>query len=377
MEEAKSLLEIIKCFLYEKECINNNNINENKLYKLAKTNSVSNFLQNWAQKNCKSEEIKTKVYNDYTTQIVKDTNQNIELEKILNILEENKIKTLLVKGVLMKDIYPQNYMRQMCDIDILVNESDFRKATKLLKNMGFHKFYNEEKHLTFIKPPFIVVELHRKLILEEDIGYEYFNDIWPLCVKYNNYKNIYQLDLENAYVFCILHLLIHFKFAGIKIKNILDVYLYNEKYKDNLNYNKLNNILESLDIKEFEENIKNISYKWFKSSQIGAFNEIETFILKGIRIDNRVNYSLGKNNGKISFITQLLFPKMKIMKKKYTILEKFPLLLPIMWISRICEDIFSTRIPLKTRFRTIKLIKEADKKDIQKLEHIYRKLGIK
>ena len=133
MKEAKSLLEIMKCFLNEKECIINSDIDENKLYHLAQVNSVSNFLQSWAQKYCKSEKIKTEIYKDYTTQIVKDTNQNIEIEKILNTLEENNIKTLVVKGVLMKDIYPQNYMRQMCDIDILVNDNDFKKPQKLWK----------------------------------------------------------------------------------------------------------------------------------------------------------------------------------------------------------------------------------------------------
>lgn len=202
MEEAKSLLEIVKCFLFEKNDMPNHNIDEEKLYHLAKINKLSNFLENWAEKYCKSEKIRNEIYQDYTAQIIKDTNQNIENEKILNTLEKNNIKTLVVKGILIKDIYPQNYMRQMCDLDILVNSNDFKKASELLKDMGYHKDYDQEKHLTFMKSPFFIVELHRKLVLKKDeIGYEYFNHIWPLCVTYKNYKNIYQLDITNAYVF--------------------------------------------------------------------------------------------------------------------------------------------------------------------------------
>lgn len=378
MKEAKYLLKIVKCFLLEKEIEVNQDIDEEKLYQLAKINSLSNFLENWAQKHAKSEKIKDKIYEDYVAQIVKDTNQNIETEKILNTLEKNNIKTLVVKGVLMKNIYPQNYMRQMSDIDILVDINNFKKATKIIENMSYRKYYNHEKHLVFSKPPFIFIELHRKLVLEKDvIGYEYFNDIWPLCTKYKDYKNIYQLDIDNAYIFCIIHLLSHFKFTGIKVKDILDVYLYHENYKDTLNYDKLSRIFENLGIQYFAENIKNIAYKWFGTDEIEDFDEVEKFILKGSSLDNRVNYSIGKSNGKFNFLMKELFPEMKIMQEKFPVLKKFPPLLPIMWITRIARDITSKSIPLKSRFDTIKLIKGADAEDIQKIKDIYHELGIK
>ncbi len=378
MKEAKILLEIVKCFLWEKEYTSYNDIDEEKLYQLAKINNLSNFLENWAQKYCKSEKIKNQIDQDYTTQIVKDTNQNIEIEKILTTFEKNKIRTLVVKGALMKNIYPQNYMRQMCDVDILVEDINFQKSSQIMKNMGYHRCHNHEKHLVFEKVPFMIVELHRKLVLEKDvIGYEYFNNIWPICIKYKDYENIYQLDINNAYVFCILHLLSHFKFTGIKMKDILDVYLYNETYKNSLDYDKLSQIFEDFEIQDFAENIKNIAYKWFGTDNVDDFDEIETFILKGSNLNNRVNYSIGKNNGKFKFFIKLLFPEMKIMKEKFPILKKFPPLLPVMWITRIVKDIGPEGLPLKTRFDTIKLIKEANSEDVQKIKDIYDKLGVK
>lgn len=378
MEEAKSLLEIVKYFLFEKDDMPNHNIDEEKLYHLAKINKLSNFLENWAEKYCKSEKIRNEIYQDYTAQIIKDTNQNIENEKILNTLEKNNIKTLVIKGILIKDIYPQNYMRQMCDLDILVNSNDFKKASELLKDMGYHKDHDQEKHLTFMKSPFFIVELHRKLVLKKDeIGYEYFNHIWPLCVTYKNYKNIYQLDITNAYVFCMVHLLTHFKFTGIKVKDILDIYLYNETYQDVLNDDTLNEIFKELDIRDFANNIKQIAYKWFGTNEISNFDETEKFILKGSSFYNQVNYSIGQNNGKCKFLIQLLFPKKQIMQEKFPILKKFPLLLPVMWINRIVKDIISKNTSFKNRLDTIKLIKEADEKDVQNIKDVYDRLGIK
>lgn len=378
MEEAKSLLKIVKCFLLEKDCTIDYDIDEEKLYQLAKINNLSNFLENWAQKYGKSEKIKNEIEKDYSAQIVKDTNQNIEIEKILNAFEENNIKTLVIKGILMKDIYPQNYMRQMCDIDILVGPDDLKKATKIMKDMGYQKYYNYEKHLIFTKTPLIVVELHRRLVLKKEvIGFDYFNDVWPFCVKYKNYENIYQLDIDNAYIFCIHHLLIHFKITGITVKDVLDVYLYNETYKDVLNYDTLNKVFQDLGILDFAENIKKIAYKWFGTDKIDDFDEVENFILQGRNLNNRVNYSIEKNNGKLNFLIQLLFPKMEIMEEKFPILERFPLLLPAMWITRIIKDVTSKEASLKTRFDTLKLIKEANAEDVQNIKDIYDKLGIK
>ena len=377
-KEAKILLKIIKNFLSETETTIEKEIDEEKLYQLAKAHSVSNFLQKWAQKDCQSQAIKEEINQDYTSQIVKDTNQNIEIEKLLYRLEQNNIKTLVVKGVIMKNIYPQNYMRQMCDIDILVEDNDFKKVTKMIREMGFHKLYNHEKHLVLTKPPFMIIELHRKLILQKDVvGYEYFKDIWPLCMPYNNNKNIYQLDRTHAYVFCILHLLTHFKFTGIKIKDILDVYLYEETYKQDLDHEKLNQIFQDLDITDFAKNIKEISYKWFGEQALDEFDEVEKFILKGISSKNRVNYSIGKNEGKIKFLKELLFPNKEIMQEKYPILKKNPLLLPIMWITRIGKDVCTKGIPFKNRLRIIKLIQEADQEEVEKIRNIYDKLGIK
>lgn len=376
MEEAKSLLEIIKYFLWEKEYVPNHDIDEKKLYDLAKANHVSPFLQNWAQKQVRSQEIKNQIYQDYTIQIIRDTNQNIELDRILNEFENNHIKTLVVKGAIIKDIYPQNYIREMHDIDILVDSNDWKKAIKLMKNMNFSKDTDGEKHLVFTKRPFILVEMHKKLAVKEDTGYAYLNDVWPLCVKYKNYHHIYQLDKENAYIFCMIHLLQHFKFTGIKIKDVLDVYLYNETYKDTLNYDLLNKILQDLEIKEFEQNIRNISYKWFGSDKVDEFNAMEYFILQGSSIHNRVNYSIGENDGKMKFFIKLLFPNMEIMKEKFPVLERFPLLLPVMWITRIVKKgIFSKQFLLN--FHTVKLINSADTKDVQKVKDIYHDLGIK
>lgn len=345
MKEEKVLLEIVKCFLEEKEFVPQEEIDEKRLYHLAKKHKMSNFLMDWAREHCQDAEIRQKIENDYSNQIVKDTNENLEFEAILHAFEEAGIQTLVFKGFLMKAVYPQSYMRQMCDIDLLVAPKDFKRAIKILENLGYKKHYDREHHLVFTKDPFMIIELHRKLIFGEEIGWEYFNhQIWDLAVPYQNYHHIYQMTKEDAYLFCITHLIRHFKFAGIAIRDVLDVYLYYEKYKNRMNRTKIDEKLIDFGIKDFEENMRKIAYKWFGSVPNYQFDQIDEFIFKGTnpRVV-QVYFDIGNKGGKISYLKQMIFPSFHLMKAKYPILEKMPILLPFVWTARLF-------IPIRTSF---------------------------
>lgn len=377
MKEARALLKIIKAFMEEREIVLEEEIDEEKLYQLAKKHGMSNFLMDWSKNNCQSEKIKQLILEDYNKQIIKDTNQNVELEKILEAFEQNTIKTLVIKGIVIKEIYPQNYMRPMCDTDILVHEENFKEACQLIKKLGYVELEDSEHHIVFVKNKFILLELHRKLTIGEAIDHDYFNyEIWNLTESYQNYKNIYQMTNEDAYIFCMSHLIRHFTFTGIEIKDVLDVYLLNEKYKHSFDYEKINRKLKEFGNKKFEENIRKIAYKWFGTSENKDFDEVEEFILKGASQENHIYYYIGEKKGKLKYVLHLLFPEYKVIKERYHILKKVPILLPFAWGMRIVTDIFSKRATIKERIDTVKFIGESKQEEVDKIQQIYRKLGI-
>lgn len=376
MKEAKVLLKIIKAFIEEREIVLDETIDEEKLYQLAKRHEMSHYLIEWSKKDCQLGRIKQLILEDYHRQIIKETNQNLELEKILQHFEENGIVTLLVKGATTKEAHRYDYMRVMHDIDILIHEADFKKATQIMNSLGFEEFYDHEKHLVFTKDSWIVVEMHRKLIPGGDVSHEYFNEIWPLCEKYKNYQNIVRMSLEDSYVFNVIHLIRHFKFTGIEMKDILDIYLLNEKYKDVYQFDKINEKLEEFQAKEFEENIRKIAYRWFGNEEIDEFSDEECFILQGANMKNNIHFHIAEKKGRMAYLVRLLFPEFKIMKEKYPILKKAPILLPATWMVRIFKDIFSKETTVKNRLDTMKKIQEADLEEAKKIKEIYQKLGI-
>ena len=377
MKEEKELFKIIKCYLYDKEYVSSLEIDEEALYRLARKHFLSNFLINWS-KNCQNEKLRKLTEDDYYRQIMRDTNENLELENMLNEFEKAEVETLVVKGITMKEVYPKNYMRPMCDIDIMIHEKDFKKAYSIMKNLGYEVDYDTEKHLLFEKKPFTIVEVHHKLVSrKDDISANYFNnEIWSLCVPYQNYKSIYRMNLEDTYLFCIIHLIHHCKYAGMDIKDILDVYLFNEKYKDKLKWDIVNEKLQEFEALEFEHNIKKIAYRWFGDNELDHFDEIEEFILKGESYQNLLNYAVSENKGRGNYTLRLFFPNLEVMQAKYPVLKKVPALLPVMWGVRIVYDIVSKEVPIRERFSRLRLIQGVEENDVEKIENIYQKLGV-
>ena len=57
---------------------------------------------------------------------------DFEEKRIFDIFEENGIDFIPLKGAVVKNFYPESFMRTSCDIDILVHESDLETAIKLI-----------------------------------------------------------------------------------------------------------------------------------------------------------------------------------------------------------------------------------------------------
>ena len=59
------------------------------------------------------------------------------LEKIFNKFNESGIPVIALKGLVLRNIYPEPDQRSMCDADILVKKEDLKRVTELLKSIDY------------------------------------------------------------------------------------------------------------------------------------------------------------------------------------------------------------------------------------------------
>ena len=60
-----------------------------------------------------------------------------EMENVLKELNKANIDVLVLKGLVIRDLYPTPTLRTMSDADIVVNESDLEKSKEVLTRIGY------------------------------------------------------------------------------------------------------------------------------------------------------------------------------------------------------------------------------------------------
>lgn len=73
-----------------------------------------------------------------------------QIEKVLAGLSDAKIPVIVLKDLVIRNLYPHPYLRTMSDADLLVKPEDMDKAGNVLEEMGYKKGPVIEKHTDFI-----------------------------------------------------------------------------------------------------------------------------------------------------------------------------------------------------------------------------------
>ncbi len=389
------LLQVLKASLYNKEIpIPPSNINWLFLFNLVKYNSCVNIFFNGISKLPDEFKPNKQIYNELQNLnnifLIQDTNQLYELSALFNEFEKQGVYFMPLKGYVLKNDYPQSDFRIMTDADILFKESQIDIVKKIYKSLGYEfEFFDNDNQYHFKKEPYIFIEMHTSLVNHKDEKYDYFLDIWEKSHKKENHNYYYEMTKEDYYIFFIEHASNHFKLGGIGLRQLIDIYLYNKKYENELNYSYLKNELNKINLLVFEEKIKNISFKWFEKQDFNSFSSLEEFILLSSalgRLDvafanrsmehKRSMAEKNKKPSRLKFLLSHIFPNKENMIKNYSYLNKFPFLLPVSWVQMWSKRIFiSHNVHFK---RGIRLRMDyVDDKGEEYLNNIYNEVGLK
>ncbi len=275
--------------------------------------------------------------------------QSETIKSVNKAFKENGIEHLLLKGTIIRDLYPCPEMRLMSDADILIKEDAYSKIKPIMQAVGFEEQYESDHELVWKKNDY-TIELHKRLVPSYNKDYyEYFGDGWKLATVKKDDSSEFFMTPEDSFIYTFVHFAKHYRDAGIGVKHLTDFYVLTEKGPA-LDFDYIENELKRLQLLEFWKNIKNTLECWFKSRE---WDEKTVYITKKIissatfgTEDNRtqaraLKASKETKHFKMKRIMTNIFPTYKGMCQKYNFLKKAPFLLPVMWIVRWIEAIFS------------------------------------
>ncbi len=344
------------------------NMDLEQLLKFARFHKVENIIYlSLAKLNIDNREIMAKFEEFYNHAVVRDATQQYYLEMITNAFEEHKIKYCVMKGPVIKKIYPSSDMRQSVDLDIYVEDSDTGACCEIMNGLGFTTklFDKSAAHDEYTIDKMIEVELHRQLISNKCPWDKKCQEISGRLIKSPGRNYEYEMSLEDYYLYMIGHMAKHMKYSGIGIKMFLDIWVYMTAYKDALNRPLLDGRLKDCGLLEFEKNCLRLCEYWFcggagdeKIAQMAIYvgqsgNFGTTSQLLAVEMGNNAGATGSARIGKAIYYLKMFFQPYKYMANRYPVLNKLPVLLPIMWIHRALKTLLFDKDKaeiIKTRY---------------------------
>ena len=244
-----------------------------------------------------------------------------EREAVLAELEKAGIWYMPLKGSILKDLYPQTGMRQMCDVDILFDNNFTDDMLRIMDDLGYQKKKESFGHdIEFSKEPVSCFEMHIQLFgfSNMDNMNQYYSDVKSILHKDENNDFGYHFSLEDFYIFLIAHSYKHFSGGGNGLRSLTDTYVYLTHYRNELDMKYIQQECEKLDIAEFEKQNRELALLLLGGKKLSQDESklFDYYIFSGTygNITNHVKNKLesDKTSAKIKYLfRRLLIPVSK------------------------------------------------------------------
>jgi hypothetical protein len=294
--------------------------------------------------------------------VAQQISQEYYAEEIFARFDEKGIRYLPLKGYVMRGLYPSPEARTSCDIDVFYDKARRADVEEILTAFGFENHSDSANHGEWVKDE-ITVENHHELAANNGIYQEYYKDIWSRLRAVSGTK--FAFSDEDYYIYLMVHAAKHFAHGGFGVRTVLDFYVYNQAKKLDREY--LEKEFGKIRLTKFAAEMEKLANVWFGDETPDENSEfIGEYILKsgtyGLSTNSTAINSAGVNGSvkkaKSRYWFKTLFPSYKNMCQPYPVLKKAAILLPIMWVYRWFDVLFTRRKNVKAAMNRVQTLDE-------------------
>lgn len=385
----KQLFGILKSFIYDEIPDTNGDFNWDEIFYYARIHSLSGIVGYVITKYslCKdpvyAQKFEKLMINHYGYQY----RRNKQMKRLIAVLNDNEIDHLLMKGYVMKDMYPIPELRSYGDIDFVIRKEDRDKTDQLMKQLGYESHENWEPVYSYKKDTEFY-EIHTEMLdseINDGKQREYFHDYWKHSLNVN--QHTYVLNPDYHFLYLIAHLAKHASSRGAGLRMYLDIAIYIRQYRNTMNWDFILNQLEILNLNKFFCTVCTLCKLWFsvdppcdiETIDQDAIDQFTEITLKGGTFgfhdsNNAITVlkeSHDKSN-KLKTIISQIFPPANEIQARYTYLQKHKWLLPMAWIDRVVRN----RKLIGMRVNTAREIIQLDNHEIERIQNLNEKIGL-
>ena len=322
-----------------------------KLYSLSKSHDMAHIVAQGLSELglLGDDEISAKFQKQQMLAVYRYQRINYELGQICQTLEDAKIPFIPLKGAVIRQYYPEHWMRTSCDVDVLVHEEDLERAIDCLVTQ--HKYVNEGRNyhdVSLLSPNGVHVELHFDLIEDEyaNGANQLLSKVWEYAFPKVGYQYFFEMTDEMFYFYHLAHMAKHIEYGGCGIRPFLDLWILDHRVQYDLD--RRNQLLEEGKLLTFADACRNLSEVWFSNVSPDDFSvQMQKYILHGGvygSLDNRVAVQQKRRGGKVRYIMSRIVLSYDSLKVLYPTLQKHRWLMPIMQVRRWFRLLFKGKM---------------------------------
>jgi len=273
---------------------------------------------------------------------------NYDYREICRTLEDAGIEFLPLKGAIIRELYPQPWMRTSCDIDILVREESLDAAIAVLcEKLSFKSDGKKKIHdVSLFSPGGVHLELHFSILEHSEQLDGVLSRVWDHTVAIDGHACERRMTNEFFMFHHLAHMAYHFTAGGCGVKPFVDLAVMKDRFV--FDAQKLKALLEECGLVSFYESVLALTDVWFFGADSTELTErMQEYILQGGvygTMENRVAVNQSKKGGKLRYMLGRIFVSTDHLTYSYPSLRGRKWLSPIYQVRRWFEIIFCGRL---------------------------------
>ena len=312
-----------------------------RLYSVAYAHSVTHLVAHGLYKNGlldSDSDVCAKFKKNNFAEIFQLEQMQYEIRRVSQLFEQQEIPFLPLKGAVLRAYYPEPWMRNSCDVDILVHPEDLDRAIDALCNEFGYKLASRDFYdVSMFAPSGMHLELHFALMEKCFPASQYLDKFWENAAPVAEGKMEHKLTDDMFYFHQVIHLAKHFVSGGCGIRLFMDLWVLNQHKAFNPTGGYVA-FLENLGLQKLEQQARLLSEVWFSGKEHTELTrKLESFVMdSGVygTVQNSVTMGQLKNGGKNQYAISRVFLPYEKIREHYPILKEKKYLTPLYQVKR-------------------------------------------
>lgn len=188
-----------------------------------------------------------------------------ETAHIRSVLTRIGVEHIFLKGAVLRDLYPEPWLRTSCDIDVLVHRQDLPRAVEALTADGYTRTGDVQYHDVVLQCGRVCLELHHNIMENTASLDTVLARVWEYAELTDGCEKTLQTPF---FVFHqVAHAAYHFIHGGIGFRPFIDLWLLEQQGYDE---EKVRALCREAGIERFFDRMRTINACCFDNMPLDA-----------------------------------------------------------------------------------------------------------